>query len=147
MSKEIEKNDPLIVAMMDVYKKKRQAKINTLSGFESIEEMLIHLANSSPKEREKFLKPWKDSSAKSGIGRRKNDDFNFFVEMHKERHSLETKNGKKFRSWKMFLQSYFKEEYPKMPTEEADRKIKTAENRITGYESKTKKIFSQIKSS
>jgi hypothetical protein len=145
MNKEIDDADPLFVAMMNIYHKNKRSKIETLSTFQSLEEIFTHLANSSPKEREQFLKPWKDKNAKAQAGRKKKNDFEFYKEMHIERHSLETKNGKKFRSWKNFLQSYFKEKYPKMPTEEADGKIHTAENRISAHESRMKKVLSQTK--
>lgn len=135
-------NDPLFTALVKLYREKEEAKRGTLSPFDSLGEVLTHLANSSPKEREKFLKPWKDESARLGIGRKKNNDFAYYCEMHDNRRLLEIKNDKKFSSWKKFLESYFKERYPGMSVDDADKKIKTACNTISGWESKMRKLRS-----
>lgn len=144
MKSNLNEEDPLVAAFINIYRKNIQAKKDALMQFQSEEEILVHLANSSPKEREKFLKPWKDKTAKPQAGRKKNDDFAFFKEMHTEKYALEAREGKEL-SMPEFLRSYYKEKYPEMTTDKADQKIRTALNRISKIESRNKKIIAQIK--
>ena len=127
-------------AMNKILEQKNKQKLNNLKEFNSLEEILIHLANSSTKERSEFLKPWRNKSGKDGSGRKKNNDWEFWGRMKMEREDIERKNKKKFSSWKKFLQFYYKEKYPNISIEDADSKINTAENKISGIETIIKSI-------
>ena len=144
MAKEI--NAELVSVLMEKYKKQEQIKLERVQKFKSVYELMKFLANAKPKDREAFLRPWKTQDAAPGIGRKvKQTDFEFFEQMLQERHSLELEENKKFLTWKKFLQRYYDKKHPDMPKEKADKKIKTAENKLSRYEAMINKITRSVR--
>jgi hypothetical protein len=94
----VEEKDALVAAMLKARLSKIEAQNEVLSKYSTIEELLIYLADASPKERESFLKLWKTDKAKSGVGRKKRGDsleiYSMFVKL-KKHHNIKT-DGKMY---------------------------------------------------
>ena len=94
----IDANDELVVALLKIRRATIESQIDALSKYSSVTELLIYLADASPKERESFLKLWKTDKAKPGVGRKKRGDsleiYSMFVKL-KKHHNIKS-DGKMY---------------------------------------------------
>jgi hypothetical protein len=115
--------DVLCSGWRDAQRKEREAQ---LKQFSSVDDVLIHLAGLSPKERAAFLRPWAIGKIAPGLGRKKSfNSWGFWMDFEAYKTGLENKRGKKL-SDKEALVAAFDE--AKVPVEKADKQIKTLQN-------------------
>jgi hypothetical protein len=111
----------------------QKEKDQKMSKFSSTNDLLIFLANSSTKERENFLRPWKTESAKDGVGRKKKErDLDLVIAsiINIQKEAYEHKTGKKISLHKFLIET-FNRLFTNLSKAEADKKIKTLENIVT----------------
>lgn len=115
--------DVLCSGWRDAQRKEREAQ---LKPFSSVDDVLIHLAGLSPKDRAAFLRPWATGKIVPQLGRKKSfNSWGFWMDFEDYKAGLEKKRGKKL-SDKTALEAAFDE--AGVPSEEADKQIKTLQN-------------------
>ena len=124
-------------------------RANSLSRFDSIDQILEHLANSSPKDREAFLKPWATKKGRLKIGRKKRSPLKDYVKLREfldYKESLEKKNNQKLSEKKAFEVLFGN---AGVSVDEADKHIKTMQNRFSSVRKRYKWAprISDVKSS
>lgn len=152
MSNDVEKvgeNKSLAQILMGQSPCDTDSRADSLSRFDSVDQILEHLANSSPKDREAFLKPWATKKDRQKIGRRQRSLLNDFIKLYEfldYKTHLENEQNCIFSERKA-LEALF--DNAGFPVDEADKYIKTMQNRFSSVRKRYKwaKRISDVKSS